>query len=173
MKKTLKTLLETVRFLLVVLVIVVPIRAYVAQPFVVNGNSMSPTFENGQYLIIDELSYHFREPARGEVVVFRYPKNPKTFFIKRLIGLPGETVIIKNNKVIVKSGEEIIEIDDSYINEQTLVDHTTTLGTGEYFVMGDNRDQSYDSRFWGAVPEKLLKGKVFVRLFPVDKITMF
>ncbi len=173
MKKTLNTLLETVRFLLVVLVIVVPIRAYVAQPFVVNGNSMSPTFENGQYLIIDELSYHFREPARGEVVVFRYPKNPKTFFIKRLIGLPGETVTIKDNKVTIKNGEQNIEIDDSYIKEQTLADHTTTLGAGEYFVMGDNRDQSYDSRFWGAVPEKLLKGKVFVRLFPVDKITKF
>ena len=98
MKKALRTILETIRFVAVVLIIVVPVRAYVAQPFVVNGNSMSPTFENGQYLIIDELSYYLREPARGEVVVFRYPKNPKTFFIKRLIGLPGETVIIKDNQ---------------------------------------------------------------------------
>ncbi len=173
MKKALRTILETLRFVAVVLIIVVPVRAYVAQPFVVNGNSMSPTFENGQYLIIDELSYLLREPARGEVVVFRYPKNPKTFFIKRLIGLPGETVIIKDNIVTVKNGTGQIIIDDSYIKEQTLADHTATLGAGEYFVLGDNRDQSYDSRYWGAVPEKLLKGRVLVRLFPVDKITMF
>ena len=173
MKKTLRTILETIRFVAVVLVIVVPVRAYVAQPFVVNGNSMSPTFENGQYLIIDELSYFLREPKRGEVVVFRYPKNPKTFFIKRLIGLPGETVIIKDNQVTIQNGAEIINIDDSYIKEQTLADHTAVLGVGEYFVLGDNRDQSYDSRYWGAVPEKLLKGRVLVRLFPVNKITMF
>ena len=173
MKKAIHTILETARFLLVVLVIVVPIRAYVAQPFVVNGNSMSPTFENGQYLIIDELSYHFREPARGEVVVFRYPMNTKTFFIKRVIGLPGETVIIKDNQVFIKDGDKNVKLEEDYIKNQVLANTEKTLGSDEYFVMGDNRDQSYDSRFWGAVPEKLLKGKVFVRLFPIDKITMF
>lgn len=169
-KKIGRSLWEVIKFAAVTLVIVLPIRAYVAQPFVVNGVSMIPSFDNGQYLIIDELSYLLRPPARGEVVIFRYPKNPKTFFIKRLIGLPGETVTIKDNQVFVEKNGVSNLLNEKYIDRQTLADLELTLGAGEYFVMGDNRDQSYDSRYWGAVPEKYIKGRVLARLFPLDKI---
>lgn len=135
---------EIIRFVIVTLLIVVPIRTYVAQPFIVSGLSMTPSFDDGEYLIIDELSYLFRPPDRGEVVVFRYPKDPSKFFIKRVVNLPGETVTIQNR--------------------------TYELQTDEYFVLGDNRDQSLDSRVWGPVPEKLIKGRVFLRLFPFNRL---
>lgn len=135
---------EIIRFVLITLIIVVPIRAYVAQPFIVSGLSMAPTFDDGEYLIIDELTYLFRAPERGEVVVFRYPKDPTKFFIKRVINLPGETVVIQNEKY--------------------------RLGSDEYFVLGDNRDMSLDSRAWGPVPEQLMKGRVLLRLFPLNRL---
>jgi len=138
------TLWEIIRFVIITLLIVVPIRAYVAQPFIVSGLSMVPSFDNGEYLIIDELSYLLREPRRDEVIVFRYPKDPSKFFIKRIINLPGETVTT-NNK-------------------------TYTLGPDEYFVLGDNRLMSLDSRAWGPVKKSLIKGRVLFRLFPFNRL---
>ena len=121
---------EIVKFGLIVLVIVMPIRLYIAQPFIVAGESMAPTFSSGDYLIIDELTYNFiKEPSVGEVVVFRYPQDPSKFFIKRIVGLPGEELVV--------DGVE------------------WKLGDGEYFVMGDNRKASLDSRHDIAfLPEK-------------------
>ncbi|MEK7585367.1 MAG: signal peptidase I [Patescibacteria group bacterium] len=135
---------EVIRFVLVTLLIVVPIRSYVAQPFIVSGLSMTPSFQDGEYLIIDELSYHFRSPAKGEVIVFRYPKDPAKFFIKRVIGVPGETVKVRGSDRL--------------------------LGPNDYYVLGDNRDMSLDSREWGPVPEDLIKGRVFLRLFPFNRL---
>ncbi|MBI4136195.1 MAG: signal peptidase I [Candidatus Vogelbacteria bacterium] len=135
---------EIIRFVLVTLIIVVPIRTYVAQPFIVSGLSMVPSFDDGEYLIIDELSYLFRSPLRDEVIVFRYPKDPTKFFIKRVVNLPGETVTIQNSAY--------------------------QLQADEYFVLGDNRDRSLDSRAWGPVAKKLIKGRVFLRLFPFNRI---
>ncbi|MEK7208705.1 MAG: signal peptidase I [Patescibacteria group bacterium] len=135
---------EIIRFVLITLIIVVPIRAYVAQPFIVSGLSMVPSFDNGEYLIVDELSYLLREPRRDEVIIFRYPKDPSKFFIKRIINLPGETVTI---------GAETYE-----------------LKAGEYFVLGDNRSMSLDSRVWGPVPKNLIKGRAFLRLFPFNRL---
>ena len=172
MKKTLQSAWELVKFVLITLAIVIPIRAYVAEPFIVSGESMVPAFRNGQYLVIDELSYHLREPARGEVVIFRYPRDPSKFFIKRLIGLPGETVVIRDNQVYIHdtTGQEMA-LKESYLPVGQILDNsTTTLGEGEYFVMGDNRRMSLDSRAWGAVPVKNIKGRVFLRLFPLQKI---
>lgn len=144
MKENLRGLWEIVKFAVIATIIVMPIRLWVAQPFIVNGASMVPAFENGDYLIVDELSYHVREPRKDEIIIFRFPNDPSKFFIKRIVGLPGET--IKYN------GKE------------------TTLGQNEYFVEGDNRAQSYDSRSWGAVPEKLIIGRAFIRLWPLNKI---
>ncbi|MDQ5957920.1 MAG: signal peptidase [Patescibacteria group bacterium] len=164
-----QTIFDILRFALITLIIVIPVRAYVAQPFIVSGVSMVPTFENGEYLIIDEMSYHFRSPKRGEVVVFRYPKDPSKFYIKRVIGLPGESLNISSAGINIQSADgKNIKLDEPYIADGTIYSYeTVTLGENEYFVMGDNRNSSSDSRIWGPVADKLIKGRVGLRLFPI------
>lgn len=169
-----RSLIEITKFALTIILIVVPIRTFIAQPFIVNGESMFPTFSGGEYLIIDQLSYQLRQPDRGEVIVFRYPNDPSKFFIKRVIALPGETIKINNSTVTITTveGEEII-LDESYASYTEAVwgtNITTNLKDQEYFVMGDNRNRSLDSRSWGPVEEKFVRGRVFVRLFPVTEI---
>ncbi|MEI7709197.1 MAG: signal peptidase I [bacterium] len=168
---------EIVRFAVIALVIVVPIRFFIAEPFVVSGSSMVPTFENSNYLIVDKISYDFSEPQRDDVVVFRYPKDTTKFFIKRIIGLPGETVDVKSaiNEVTItnKENPEGLKLDQSFIKNIGGLDKHMTLGADEYFVMGDNRSGSSDSRYWGAVKRNLLTGKVFLRLFPINKINIW
>jgi len=163
---------ELVRFALVAIAIVIPVRAYVAQPFVVSGSSMVPTFENGQYLIIDEISYKFTEPKRGNVVVFRYPNDTKKFFIKRIIGLPNEIVDIKGDSVVIKNGDnpDGFVLPQEYVKNHSNNDTHFELKADEYFVMGDNRSASSDSRYWGAVKKNLLVGRAFLRLLPVHSI---
>ncbi len=171
MKRAMSYLGEIVRFIIITLVIVIPVRAYVAQPFIVSGVSMVPSFENGEYLIIDELSYLLREPKRGEVAVFRYPKDPSKFFIKRVIGLPGETVSIHDGKVYVKNGTtEVVWKYPDIPTDTPTGSGVYELGPNQYFVLGDNRSMSLDSRAWGTVDEDLIKGRVFVRLYPLNRI---
>ncbi len=170
MEKFKQGLWEVAKFIIVTFAVVVPVRAYIAQPFIVSGVSMVPTFHNGEYLIVDELSYHLREPRRGEVVVFRYPLDEKKFFIKRLIGLPGETLEITADGVYLLTGATKEKLSEPYLTSNTGGEATVTLGQGEYFVMGDNRPQSLDSRVWGPVPERLLTGRVLLRLFPFGEI---
>jgi len=170
-KSWLSGIWEAVKFIVITLLIVIPVRTYVAQPFIVSGSSMSPSFVNGEYLIVDALTYLAREPKRDEVIVFRYPKDEAKFFIKRVIGLPGETVVIKDNKTYIRQGGQEFELEDGpdpIFSNQTEEDFT--LGDDEYFVMGDNRDMSLDSRSWGAVPTKLIKGRVLLRLFPLNRL---
>lgn len=163
---------ELISYAVIALVVVVPIRTWIAQPFVVNGSSMDETFRDGEYLIVDELSYRFREPERGEVLIFKYPQNPSKYFIKRLIGLPGETITIKNGKVTIKNAAHPkgIELNEPYTNSRTFGDVSVTLGEGEYFVMGDNRIVSSDSRLWGPLPKEDLVGRPIVRLLPFGRI---
>lgn len=171
-KSTKQSIWELVRFALIAIVIVVPIRLFIAQPFIVSGSSMVPTFENGQYLIIDEISYRLENPKRDDVVVFRYPNDTTKFFIKRIIGLPGEIVDIKGNEVTIinKEHPEGFKLDQPYV--KNIANNMThfELKDNEYFVMGDNRSASSDSRYWGAVPKNLLVGKAFLRLLPISKI---
>lgn len=164
---------DLLRFIILTIIIVVPTRALIAQPFIVSGVSMVPSFEDGEYLIIDELSYHFRAPERGEVIVFRYPKDPSKFFIKRVIGLPGEKVKVAGGNILIEQGEKQFMLSEPYITDHNLGSAEATLGEGEYFVMGDNRSMSLDSRAWGAVPVDNIKGRVLVRLFPLDRIALF
>lgn len=169
--------IEIFRFAVLALLIVVPFRMFIAQPFIVSGASMSPTFETGQYLIVDQLTYHLEQPQRGDVVIFRYPEDPSKFFIKRLIGLPSETVEIQGQKVSIrdtKTGSSTT-LQEPYLHDFNTRDDylTVTLSPDEYFVMGDNRSASSDSRVWGAVPKKLLIGRALIRLLPVDKISLF
>jgi len=158
------------------LIIVLPIRAFVVQPFIVRGASMEPTYTQGEYLIVDEVSYYFRDPARGEVVIFRYPRNPKQFFIKRIIGLPGERVEIKNGilKIINTENPEGFSLEEPYIAEElrTGPDTIMVLDAEEYFVLGDNRTQSLDSRIWGPLDDRFLVGRAWVRLWPISKVNI-
>ena len=157
---------ETIKFAAIVGLIVIPIRIYIAQPFIVNGLSMYPAFNNGDYLIVDELSYNFlREPERGEVIVFRPPLANSRFFIKRIIGLPGETIELKDGGVYV-SGDKLAE---SYHQQVTGPSGSWSLKENEYFVMGDNRGSSSDSRIWGVLPEENIVGRAFMRLWPVTE----
>jgi signal peptidase I len=167
---------EVLRFAIMALIIVLPIRIFVAQPFIVSGASMETTFSTGQYLIVDQLTYHFEEPTRGEVVVFRYPKDPSKFFIKRIIGIPGDTVHITGSEVKITNSEhpDGVILEESYVHAMrpgtTL---TEKLGEGEYFVMGDNRDASSDSRSWGVLQRERIVGRAFLRLFPVTVVDLF
>ena len=166
---------ETLKIVVLALAIVLPIRYFIFQPFIVKGQSMEPNFQNGNYLIIDEISYRFKEPARGEVVVFKYPYNPSQRYIKRVIGLPGETVEIKNTQVSIfdKGGQEMILEENTYLPETDLTfgNLKLILGEGEFFVMGDNRPSSSDSRYWGVLPGENIIGKVIFRLLPLDEIS--
>lgn len=147
------------------------IRIFIAQPFIVNGASMEPTFESGEYLIVDELTYRFREPERGEVVVFKYPQNPSKFFIKRIVGLPGETVEIKNSEIFITNEEGVTQkISEEYVTDPTDGSVKVELADDDYFVLGDNRLVSSDSRRWGAVSRDLIIGRAFVRFLPITRI---
>jgi signal peptidase I len=164
--------LDLLRFAFITLLIVIPIRMFIAQPFIVNGESMLPTFENGDYLIIDEVSYLKNEPRRGEVIVFHFPTDESRYLIKRIIGLPGETIQLQGDSVtITKADGEVVELDETYTNNGASYG-TWTLEEEEYFVMGDNRGASSDSRSWGPLNKKEIVGKTLVRLFPISNINL-
>lgn len=156
--------------------IIIPIRYFLIQPFYVKGASMEPNFYDHEYLIIDELSYRLRAPERGESVVFRYPRDPGQFFIKRVIGLPGETVEITGGHVVLYTNEHPNGkvLDEPYIVEaRTNGKARATLGQDEYYVLGDNRDESLDSRSFGPVKRKGIIGRVWFRGLPVSRVGTF
>jgi signal peptidase I len=161
---------ELFKLILISVIIVIPFRLYIAQPFIVDGASMYPTFENKDYLIVDEISYKFREPERGSVIVFRYPKDVSKSFIKRLIGLPGETVTIEDGQVRITSNAypEGLILEENYVKKPKLDNMSFTLAQDEYFVMGDNRAQSADSRLWGAVKREHIIGQPLLQFWPPE-----
>lgn len=163
---------EIFRFAFFALIIVLPVRMFIAQPFIVSGASMETTFFTNEYLIVDQLTYHFEEPMRGDVIVFRYPKDPSKFFIKRVIGLPGDSVQIEGSEVTITNTDhpEGMLLDETYVHSMRPgATVSETLGADEYFVMGDNRDASSDSRAWGVLQRDHIVGRAFVRLFPVTR----
>ena len=169
MKKTFSFFWEIGKIALIAFVLVVGFRLFIFQPFLVRGASMEPSFQNWDYLIVDEISYRFRSPARGEVIVFKFPNDPSQRYIKRIVGLPGETVRVRDGQVAVFRGEESIQLDEnSYTSSNTPGSIQITLPVNEYFVMGDNRHYSSDSRSWGTLPKDLIIGRVFVRVFPLS-----
>lgn len=163
---------ELLRFAVLALLIVIPIRAFVAEPFIVSGSSMAPTFQNGDYLIIDKLSYELGKPQRYDVAVFRFPGDPSKFFIKRIIGLPNETVDIKGNTVTITNMEGSFALPQPFVKNLGNNETHFELKDNEYYVLGDNRGASSDSRYWGAVPKENMAGKALVRLLPMDKISI-
>ncbi len=172
-KNTIKTILKEIFiFGLIAFGIVLPFRVLIAEPYLVDGRSMDPTFATGDYLIVDKLSYDFKQPERNSVIVFKYPNDTSKSFIKRIIGLPGETVVVKDDKVTIinKDHPEGFDVDQSYVLHKSADNMKVTLKDGEYFVMGDNRAESFDSRFWGPLNKKFLLGEPVLRLFPLGKI---
>ncbi len=161
---------DLVKFAAIALAIVIPVRMFIAQPFVVSGDSMFPTFHNGQYLIVDELSYNTSGPHRGDVVIFKYPNDPSRFFIKRIIGMPNEKIVIKDGTVSIvnKENPDGFALNEPYIDEPFHTTATYETGTDQFFVMGDNRNRSSDSRIWGVLPRKLMIGRAYLRLLPIS-----
>ncbi|MBU3924372.1 signal peptidase I [Patescibacteria group bacterium] len=172
---------EIIKVVVISAVIVIPIRYYLIQPFFVSGASMVPQFHNGEYLIIDEFSYRNNAPQRGDVVVFYYPKDPSQFYIKRIVGLPGETVQIKNEQVIIYDKNKqlypwgLVLDETGYLKkgETTKGNVDLMLEDDQYFVLGDNRQASSDSRYWGTLDKKFIIGKVWVRAWPFDSVKIF
>lgn len=172
-QEALRFIWETAKVIIIALAIIIPLRYFIIQPFFVKGASMENAFDDGDYILIDEISYRFAEPQRGDVVVFRFPQDRSEFFIKRIIGLPQDTVEIKNNKVIIHNSvyPNGFALDERYLarGQQTLGDLNVKLGPNEYFVLGDNRLRSSDSRRWGSLNRSLITGRVFFRAWPVNK----
>lgn len=169
---------ELIKVFLISMAIIIPIRYFLVQPFFVRGASMEPNFQDGEYLVVDQLSYRLREPHRGEVIVFRYPLRPSQFFIKRIVGLPGETVAVQDGSVVIKNAEHPggAVLDESrYLDPAARTGGQVTLALKdhEYFVLGDNRAASSDSRSWGALPEEDVIGRAWLRAFPFNDITAF
>ncbi|MBY0376714.1 signal peptidase I [Patescibacteria group bacterium] len=166
---------ELLRFGVIALLVVLGVRTYIVQPFIVSGSSMVPTFKDGQYLIIDEISYKLSEPKRDDVIVFHYPKDPTKFFIKRIIGLPNETVDVKGNDVKITNNEhkDGFTLKEPYVENISSSQTHLVLGENEYFVMGDNRPASSDSRYWGGVDKSLIVGRVLLRLWPMNSVDVW
>ncbi len=182
--------LELAKIGFLAILIVVPIKIFVFQPFIVKGASMEPNFYNKEYLIVNELGYKttaiagevkvssFREFDRGDVVVFRFPNNPKKYYIKRVIGLPGEKVSLRNGQVTIFNNENpkgFVLDESGYLPSTTVTtgEKDFKLAEGEYVVFGDNRTRSSDSRDWGVLDEEFVTGKVLLRLLPFGRVSVF
>lgn len=164
---------ELLKFLAIAIVIVVPIRYFIMQPFVVSGTSMDPTFHDKEYLIVDKLTYNLNKIHRGDVVVFHFPNENQKYLVKRLIGLPGDTVTLTNTGTITIQNKDYPQgftVEESYLQNHDGDSLTITVPDGKVFVLGDNRPVSYDSRAWGLLDEKKLVGRVYLRLWPLKRI---
>jgi signal peptidase I len=163
---------ENALYIIAAVILALLIQAFVIRPFVVSGNSMDPVIKDRQYLIIDEISYRAHEPNRGDVIVFRAPPEPTKFYIKRIIGLPGETVKIDGQKVTIINAEhpEGFTLSEPYITHESSDHMTVKVPADQYFVMGDNRAGSYDSRAWGNLPFENIRGRALLRLLPLNTI---
>lgn len=179
MKKVFYTIWEIVEVFLIAIIAVAAIKYFLIQPFIVNGASMEPAFVDGDYLLVDEVSYRFSDPARGDVVVFKAPTNKSIYYIKRVIGLPGEKLEITENKVHITNLDypQSFELQESYLEsalrQNPFGNIMITLKDNEYFVMGDNRSNSLDSRRWGPLDQSDIVGVVRTRLWPLSHISFF
>lgn len=170
--------IELVKIIIISAVIIIPVRIFFIHPFIVKGISMEQSFSNNDYLIVNRFTYRFNEPRRGDVVVFKSPLNLKDYLIKRVIGLPGEEVEIKNGRIFIKnnSTSEFVQLDESsYLSDsvQTYPEGNFILEQGYYFVLGDNRSASMDSRLFGPLHEGLIIGRAWVRGWPFSRAEAF
>ena len=181
LKATFSFILETIKVLVLAAAIILPIRYFLIQPFYVKGASMEPSFFDSEYLMINEISYRFTDPIRGDITVFRYPRDPRQFFIKRIVGMPGEVIEIKDGEVFIshpKTGKRAVLNEGMYLSPGTVTtvnggQESYTLGNDEYFLLGDNREHSLDSRNFGPVKDSLIIGRVWFRGWLLDRIKVF
>ena len=173
-------ILEIIRIVVISVAIIVPVRYYLIQPFYVKGASMEPNFHDHEYLLIDEISYRLREPVRGEIVVFRFPMNTKEFFIKRIIGLPGETIALREGDIYIYNNDNLegfLLDESSYLSVDIrtipMGESTIALSQDEYFLLGDNRTRSMDSRQFGSVKADLIVGRAIISGYPFDRWQTF
>ena len=168
-----REILGWIFYIIVILVLTYVIITYVGQRTSVSGSSMETTLSDGDQLLVDKLSYRFQAPKRFDIIVFPYQYKEDTYFIKRIIGMPGETVQITDKGEILINGEELVEsYGREVIKDPGLASDPITLGEDEYFVMGDNRNYSKDSRFpdVGNIRRADIIGKAWLRIYPFDKI---
>jgi len=174
MKSILYSIWETLEIVLVAVITVVVVRNFLIQPFLVSGASMEPNFSSGDYLLIDEVSYRFREPQRGEVVVFHYPGDERVYYIKRIIGLPGERIVVNEGGITIFNQEyqDGFKLEEGYLplGLGTSGREEINLKDNEYFVLGDNRNYSFDSRSWGNLQKSEIVGLVRLRLWPLNEV---
>ena len=175
---------ETLKVVLIALVIILPVRYYLIQPFFVKGSSMFPNFHDKEYILVDKWTYKLGRAERGDVIVFKSPTNPKEYFIKRIIGLPGETVLVKDNTVTIyntRYPDGFVLSEAPYLAQTddyaTLCSGTTsfcgekvTLGEQQYFVLGDNRKHSSDGRVFGPISFDSIAGMAWLRLWPLNNV---
>lgn len=170
-------LLEFIKIALLAGITIALVRYYLFKPFYVKGASMEPNFYDHEYLIIDEVTYRFNEVKRGDVIVFKYPENPKEYFLKRIIGLPGERIKVAGGQVTVynEAHPEGLTIQESYVPKDIVTEgeKIIVLGSDEFFVLGDNRENSYDSRRFGPVDRNLIVGRAWFRGWPLNRMQIF
>lgn len=169
---------EVAKVVIISLAIIIPVRYFLIQPFYVKGASMEPNFYDNQYLVVDELSYRFHTPHRGDVIVLRKPQLESDFLIKRVIGLPGERIQIANGVVTIFNSQfpgGIVLDESSYLDTSVKTNGSVDvkLGTDEYYVLGDNREASLDSRYFGPVTRREIIGRTWIRAWPLNTVTMF
>ncbi|MBI2013603.1 MAG: signal peptidase I [Candidatus Colwellbacteria bacterium] len=170
-KKFIASVWDVLEVLIIAVVSIYLVYGFIAQPFLVQGASMEPNFQHGNYLIVDEISYRFRAPERGEVIVFRNPNNEAEFYIKRIVGLPGEFVEIRGNDIFIDG----VLLQEDYLPKETGLfgSYEFNLKDTEYFVMGDNRAHSFDSRNWGPLQKDNVVGVVRLRFWPLGEFKLF
>lgn len=172
-------ILDSVKVILLSLAIIIPFRLLIAAPFIVDGDSMLPNYHNGEYLIVDEISKRFSDFKRGEVVVFHPPTDNRKYYIKRVIGLPGENIELADNKITISAGNnsqsfvlnEIPYLPNSELTNDQPIRYK--LEADEYFLLGDHRDNSTDSRVFGPVKFTAIRGRTLLRVFPFNEFTLF
>lgn len=174
MQGTFSFVWDIAKVIILSLIIIVPVRWFIVQPFFVRGASMEQNYHHGDYLLVDEISYRFNEPERGDVIIFKYPQDTSQFYIKRIIALPGETISLSNNEIRITNDQfpKGILLEEGYIEDYTSGSVNKVLADDEYFVFGDNRDASFDSRRFGPLEEEYIIGKVFLRAWPLDSLGM-
>lgn len=181
MRRFFASVFEVIEVAVVALGAVFIIRSFLVQPFLVNGVSMMPNFSHGDYLLIDEITYRFRTPQRGEVAVFHYPNDTSTYFIKRIVGVAGDRIHINSNRITIVNEEypEGKTLEEPYLPPGTVTalrpgsQDEFVLRDGEFLVLGDNRSYSFDSRDWGLLSRKEIVGLARLRLWPLSGFTVF
>lgn len=160
-------LLETLQTIILAIVLYFLIDTVIARVRVENI-SMLPTLQPGEFILVDKISFHFKEPEYGDIVVFHYPQNPREDYIKRVIGLPGDQVHVTDGKVFIND----VEITEAYLAAHPSYEGQWTVPEGAFFVLGDNRNQSSDSHSWGFVPKENVIGKALLVYWPFDELKL-